>query len=75
MKLKIKGTNKQKSQQYPDITDQLDAIWKILDASNVIIPESAKEVFNKIQDTKKIFKKMKFQNRNNGENLNGNINR
>jgi len=61
LKLKIKGTDKQKSIQYPELTDQLDAIWKILAVSDITIPEPAKEIFDKIQETKSAFKKMKFK--------------
>ena len=61
MKLKVRGSDKQKSSQYPEIGDQLDAIWKIIKASNLTIPEEAKEISNKIQKVKDIFKKMKFE--------------
>lgn len=61
MKLKIQGTNKQKSAQYPEITDQLDAIWKIILQAELPIPATAKPLADKIQNVKATFKRIQFQ--------------
>jgi len=51
LKLKIKASDKRKSELYPPIGDQLDAIWKILKV--VEGPEDAEEVRSKINKIKK----------------------
>lgn len=61
MKLKIRGTNEQKSALYPNITDQLDAIWKILEEADLTIPESARPILTKIKKTKHILRTTKHK--------------
>lgn len=57
MKLNIKGTDKQKSSLYPEIGEQLDAIWKII--NNVVGPEDAEEIRKQVQNTKQRLKEAK----------------
>ena len=61
MKLSIKGTDQQKQALYPSVTDQLDAIWKILDGMGASIPEEAKEISDKVKQVKQILTEKKFE--------------
>ena len=54
MKLKIKGSNKQKAALYPEIGDQLDALWKIVE--NIPGPQDAEKVRKSIINVKKKLK-------------------
>ena len=60
MKLRIKGTDSQKAKQYPDMGDQLDALWKIVTANNLTIPQESSEMVGKIQKVKSTLKQLKF---------------